>query len=133
MVINSGTAARSSGWKARLEERRRVLREEIVAALGESEREDYAVLAGQVHDREDESVADLLADVRNADLDRHVTELQDIEAALVRLASGSYGICTDCGAAIVPARLEAYPTAKRCRACQEKHERRRGTRPAASL
>lgn len=133
MTMETGTAARHGGWKARLEERRRALRKEIVAALEQSQREDYAALAGQVHDREDESLADLLVDVRNADIDRHVTELRDIEAALMRLASGSYGHCTDCGTAIVPARLEAYPTAKRCRACQEKHEHRRGTRPAASL
>jgi DnaK suppressor protein len=133
MGMNSAKAAVHGGWKTRLEGRRRELRKEIVAALEESAREDYAVIAGQVHDREDESLADLLVDVRNADIDRHVAEARDIEAALMRLAAGSYGVCTDCGAAIVPARLEAYPTAKRCRACQEKHERSRGIRPAASL
>lgn len=133
MSMNSGKAATHGGWKTRLEERHRALRKEIVAALEESAREDYAVLAGQVHDREDESLADLLVDVRNAGIDRHVVELRDIEAALMRIASSTYGVCTDCGAAIVPARLEAYPTAKRCRACQEKHERSRGARPTASL
>ena len=45
--------------------------------------------------------------------------LQDIEGALERLESGTYGRCTDCGAEIPAARLRAMPFADRCRDCQE--------------
>jgi DnaK suppressor protein len=52
-------------------------------------------------------------------INEHETaELGDIEAALERLDAGTYGQCTDCGVTIPPARLNAYPTAKRCIACQ---------------
>ncbi|MDE2196790.1 MAG: TraR/DksA C4-type zinc finger protein, partial [Gammaproteobacteria bacterium] len=47
------------------------------------------------------------------------------EAALARMRAGSYGRCVDCGSVISPARLAAYPAAKRCRSCQQRHERRR--------
>lgn len=59
-------------------------------------------------------------------INEHETaELGDIEAALERIQAGSYGQCADCGVTIPPARLNAYPTAKRCIACQTVAERRR--------
>ena len=59
-------------------------------------------------------------------INEHKTaELGDIEAALERLDAGTYGQCTDCGVTIPPARLNAYPTAKRCIDCQTQKEQRR--------
>lgn len=46
------------------------------------------------------------------------------EAALRRIAEGSYGICRDCGDAIPQARLFAIPVALRCSACQRVYEQR---------
>ncbi len=59
-------------------------------------------------------------------MNEHETaELGDIEAALARLQAGTYGQCTDCGVTIPPARLNAYPTAKRCIDCQSLVEKNR--------
>ena len=59
-------------------------------------------------------------------MNEHETaELGDIEAALERIDAGTYGQCTDCGVTIPPARLSAYPTAKRCIDCQTVAEQRR--------
>ncbi len=59
-------------------------------------------------------------------MNEHETaELGDIEAALERIEAGTYGQCTDCGVIIPPARLSAYPTAKRCIDCQTLAEQRR--------
>jgi DnaK suppressor protein len=52
-------------------------------------------------------------------------ELAAVDAALVRLASGHYGRCRDCEAAIPFARLQAEPWAQRCVACETLHERSR--------
>jgi len=46
------------------------------------------------------------------------------EAALRRIAEGSYGTCRDCGDAIPQARLFAIPVALRCSACQRAYEQR---------
>lgn len=43
--------------------------------------------------------------------------LQEVEAALNRLADGSYGQCQSCGQPIAPARLEAIPTTRHCINC----------------
>lgn len=74
-------------------------------------------------DSGDESAANALADFNLAVLNRHVQELRDIEAAFQRIRNGQYGACIDCGSEIGFNRLQAYPTAKRCIACQQKHER----------
>ncbi|MCX7239370.1 MAG: TraR/DksA family transcriptional regulator [Burkholderiales bacterium] len=57
--------------------------------------------------------------------ERETAELAAIDAALARMADGSYGECVDCGVDIAPARLQATPEAPRCIACQEKVERQR--------
>ncbi len=45
-------------------------------------------------------------------------ELTDIERALQRLTSGTYGLCEGCGRPIEPDRLEAVPAARLCLADQ---------------
>ena len=112
-----------------LEGRFREVREHIRQVLLQSDEENYIELAGRVHDVEEESVADLLVDVSLANIDRDVGEIRDIDAALRRIAVGSYGVCSECGEVIDAARLEAYPTAKRCRPCQETYEKRRPAAP----
>jgi DnaK suppressor protein len=54
--------------------------------------------------------------------EREMVELTAIDAALARIDADTYGECTDCGAAIAPARLHATPEAPRCIHCQEKLE-----------
>ena len=47
--------------------------------------------------------------------------LDDVEAAIVRLRDGTYGICEVCGKPIGSARLEAMPAARLCIADAAKH------------
>jgi DnaK suppressor protein len=44
-------------------------------------------------------------------------EIQQIGAALKRIAEGTYGVCVQCGADIDPKRLKALPSAARCISC----------------
>lgn len=48
--------------------------------------------------------------------------LADIETALHRMATGSYGRCQRCAAAIPLERLEILPSAALCMACQHAQE-----------
>jgi RNA polymerase-binding transcription factor DksA len=43
------------------------------------------------------------------------------------VANGTYGECIECGEPIPAARLEVNPTARRCAACQARHEKLTGT------
>ncbi|QEW02872.1 TraR/DksA family transcriptional regulator [Microbacterium lushaniae] len=44
-------------------------------------------------------------------------ELAEIDAAMARLADGTYGICARCGRPIPAERMEVRPTAHLCVAC----------------
>lgn len=46
--------------------------------------------------------------------------LGDIEAALLRMDEGAYGVCTGCRDAISPERLDALPMAGLCMPCQRR-------------
>lgn len=77
--------------------------------------------------------ADALHDLSVALEERELHELNQIGAALQRVSDGSYGTCTDCGADIPDARLEANPVAERCIVCQSKVETSHGKVHAPSL
>ena len=48
---------------------------------------------------------------------RHIEE---IDAALERLAMGTYGVCEDCDRPIAPPRLEALPETRQCVSCKSR-------------
>jgi len=109
------------------------LRRDRAAALGTVQDEiqrsgdpDDVSLEKYAHDAGDSSEADLETDTTISMAQRHAAELQEIDAALGRIADGSYGECGECGGAIGLARLQAQPTARLCIACQERLEQRPG-------
>lgn len=55
---------------------------------------------------------------------RRELELQRVEAALRRIESGDFGICTRCEEEIAAPRLDANPTAVLCIDCASRGERR---------
>jgi RNA polymerase-binding transcription factor DksA len=109
--------------RRRILERRRALAAELRGDAERARGEQYGELAGATHDTGDESVADLLADLDQAEMTRDLAELRDLEAARLRLAAGTYGVCADCGGEIGFERLRANPGALRCIACQTRHEK----------
>jgi DnaK suppressor protein len=109
--------------RQRILDRRRQLAAELRGDAERSRAEQYGTLAGSTHDSGDESVADLLVDVGQAELNRDLAELRDLEVARMRIEGGSYGTCTDCGVEIGYDRLRANPAAIRCMACQTRFEK----------
>lgn len=76
-------------------------------------------------DTSDEALLHSLSAIDAAQVRQNVQDVQDIVAARQRIATGKYGVCTDCGSDIGYERLLAYPTAKRCINCQRGHEERK--------
>lgn len=85
-----------------------------------------AAAEAREHESDDWAQADAERDLSIALEERESAELVSIDAALARVADGSYGLCVDCGASITAARLHATPTAMRCVGCQDSYERRQG-------
>ena len=92
---------------AALAARKARLLDEIRRALARTKNERYADLLAGGSDAGDESVADLLSEVAQAEVARDIVEVR----------------------AIGYKRLQAYPTAKRCLHCQEQREKRRASAP----
>ncbi len=86
--------------------------ERELEAIGES----TASVPDDEHDPEGSTVGYERARV-SALLARAHEEIEDLEAALERVAGETYGRCEGCGAAIGEERLVALPGATRCVAC----------------
>jgi DnaK suppressor protein len=109
--------------RAAMRARQAELREDIRQALVKSDSEHYLQIADSVRDLEDDSFADLIVDVGLAEIDRDLEELRAIDAAMLRIADGSYGVCEVCDRPIEVRRLEAAPEVLRCIDCQTIFER----------
>jgi RNA polymerase-binding transcription factor DksA len=77
-----------------------------------------------VSDRKDQADVAIQAGVDDAEFQRDLAELAQVEAALQRLETGRFGWCEDCGEAIAAERLGAQPWAARCLSCQSRREQR---------
>jgi RNA polymerase-binding protein DksA len=111
------------GFRRKLQDRFERLRQGVQEEVLRTDSEHFSDVAGEVHDEEEASVASLVVDLDLAFIDRHVHEIHEVEAALLRIGRGGYGSCIDCDTPIPLARLEANPTAQRCIACQTDFER----------
>lgn len=107
-----------------LRNRQKALLEEVRNEFDQRDNQHLIELMGrEPGDSGDVSLADALADLNILRADRQIHELRDIDGAFARMKAGEFGLCTECGADIPAQRLLAYPTAKRCMACQQRHER----------
>ena len=111
------TQSSDADIRSRLE----ALRDEILA-LSEGAREDRKPVTldqqsvGRLS-RQDSLQVQAMARAADA---RRVVQLQQIEAALMRLEEGDYGYCVECGEEIEPRRLDLDPAIPRCAACAAK-------------
>lgn len=116
-----------------IEQRLKALAAELHGDAERVEQEPYGELAGATHDSGDESVADLFADVGQAELTRDLAEQRELQAAAKRIAEDRYGACADCGVDIPFTRLQASPGALRCQPCQGRHEKTHVQKTGPSL
>ena len=92
-------------------ERERVVGELRALGVDRSSYDDGFADSGQVTAERGEVDA-LVGTLREA--------LSEVETALERIESGTYGKCESCGEDIPEARLEAKPAARFCMACASK-------------
>ena len=105
-----------------LQDRQAVVLDDAGRHMNELASDREAISLRDVTDTKDASFASAVAGIRQAGLRREAEELEDIRGALARIDNGVYGQCIVCEKPIPEERLEAWPTAKRCRPCQQEHE-----------
>lgn len=116
------SASQMAELEKTLKSRQAELRAEVRGERADSESERDRRSAREVQDRGDEANTEQWREANAAMIGHHEGEIQGIQAALSRLASGTYGLCVDCGEVIGFQRLKAWPLANRCLGCQSKAE-----------
>lgn len=99
-------------------ERRRELQNELYNRV----RDGRARRTQEGTDDLEHSEANIQNDLALAQLQMRSEALGQITAALARLDTGGYGLCTECEREIATRRLRALPFAVRCQPCEETRE-----------
>ena len=109
-------------WQDILDERVAQLQSNLRRVQSDEEAAPDRQPGVDVEDEADIAQRRLQIGLRQAEANRDLAELRDIEAALRRLATGVFGFCVDCGVRIPNPRLQALPASARCVRCQEQCE-----------
>lgn len=104
---------------AALREERRVLQRRLAGLASEFDDTVAASLDSNADDEHDPEGATIAFERSQlSSMSRQLLQrIAEVDAALTRVAAGTYGVCTACGYPIDPARLEARPDAALCIAC----------------
>ena len=123
--MNSNVLDHLATLRERLDSRRLELQAKIAATQELLPIRDSSG-SSEVTDRKDHAERLQLSEVIEADEQRDLEEVRQIDKALQRMNSGSYGICEQCGNAIPLQRLLVQPAAERCLGCQRDLESKPG-------
>lgn len=100
-----------------IEQKLRARRAELMGEI--AERDDEIAIV-EIEDQEDKNTERLEDEVRTALSESDQAEVARLDAALARIANGTYGICAECEERISPQRLAAQPDAILCIDCASK-------------
>ena len=109
--------------KKRLEEERDVLKKQIAGiTMKDSEKASQTGARFPSYgDKDDDNAAEVAQYSGNLSLEDTLEHTYaDVEAALKRVADGSYGICKYCGKEIEEPRLRVRPSSSSCIKCKQK-------------
>ena len=122
---------------------RQQLQAQLQASRAALEAQRQAHLAGQsraaharevlLQDGDDAAQRDAERTVDFDRTDRDAVALAEIDQALLRLDSGRFGLCSECGEPIALARLQLAPQVLRCLGCEAALERASGRGRPATL
>lgn len=106
--------------------RQSLVASEFLATLDEQRvfrTEQLAEIDGQPGDGASEAPGTASDEVTRALRDGATRALKEINAAIGRIAEGTYGLCDSCGGDIPVERLEVLPMASLCMRCAHRRDR----------
>lgn len=108
-----------------LRAQRNALLEDLRARLHASGEPEQMALLNHLETTGDWVEADVFAEQDLAMLQHELAHLREIDQALARVKSATFGTCLECGEPISAERLQVQPTAQFCLPCQQELEERR--------
>jgi RNA polymerase-binding protein DksA len=112
-------STKSSQIRAKLETEKKRLQDELTqlnSGLSMEERRE----GSPFWKKEEEATESMELEKRLALENRLNNLLAEVERAIKKLETGTYGVCDSCGKTIDPARMEALPQAILCLDCRQK-------------
>ena len=107
-------------------------RERLVLELKQKSTETSATRAtseGSPFGKREEEAAEVFEIQKSAAVEGHFrAQLSEIEHALQKFESGTYGLCDECGQSISRERLEALPQASLCLNCKARQAKEKKNR-----
>ncbi|MDR2104853.1 MAG: TraR/DksA C4-type zinc finger protein [Deferribacteraceae bacterium] len=100
------------------------LKAELITRLNERYNESLSFGNDGAQDSCDEAYNIYSRNLVLGKVETDALKLQLVEQALIRIASGGYGICQDCEDEIDERRLEIVPFARFCLSCKNELERK---------
>lgn len=97
-------------------------RDRLLREIEATEAELRGVTAEREAELEERAQEERLARLLARLDDQDVQAFQEIDAALERMAAGTYGRCEDCGQPVPLARLQALPATRYCMECAHRRE-----------
>ena len=98
--------------KAELESRLQAMQKRLDSIKRDVTQSHSGDSAEQAQERENDEVVDAIGN-------ETAQSIRDIQAALMRIEDGTYGLCEVCGGDIGQGRLEVIPEATRCVNCAD--------------
>ncbi len=120
--VRSGTASmdkkRLDYYKKKLQSRR----DELARSIARTEEEGRSADDDPTVDLADKAANSYTKEFLFGQNNTDRSTLQQIDAALIRIRTNTFGTCLNCETELQQKRLEAVPWASHCTVCQEKHE-----------
>jgi DnaK suppressor protein len=120
--VRSGTASmdkkRLDYYKKKLQSRR----DELARSIARTEEEGSSADDDPTVDLADKAANSYTKEFLFGQNNTDRSTLQQIDAALIRIRTNTFGTCLNCETELQQKRLEAVPWASHCTVCQEKHE-----------
>ncbi len=123
MIKTSPKNARHRTLQDLLMQKKKQLLADVKKSMGQNLQEDVRLAFEAAQDNPDRSVEELLKHIKATITGNKSKEVDKIDAALIKLKEGSYGICEECGGDIPLKRLTIVPFAVYCVTCQQELEK----------
>jgi DnaK suppressor protein len=108
---------------AALEQRLQADRKLLITRIGRARLGSYELTATHGHGETELAARDGQQTIDAALEADMLVALEAIDAALERVADGTFGLCVSCGQSIASERLEILPAAARCVTCEQRMQR----------
>lgn len=97
----------------------------INAIFQASDRASHHLAVKNLGNLSADALIEFTSKIGDPELSRKIDKLKKIDASLISIEMGMYGLCSDCESELTVQRLSADPTVQRCPGCEAKYQKQK--------